>query len=100
MRVMPSSMCRKMFSSTTMASSTTRPMASTIASRVRVLTVKPKAYIRANAPISETGMVTIGMMVARRLRRKKKITSTTSTIASPIVLKTDEMARSMKVDVS
>jgi hypothetical protein len=34
----PSSMWRKMFSSTTMASSTTRPMASTRASRVSVLT--------------------------------------------------------------
>ena len=33
----PSSICRWMFSSTTMASSTTRPMASTMASRVRRL---------------------------------------------------------------
>ncbi len=89
-----------MFSSTTMASSTTSPMARTMASRVRVLTVNPKAYMSANAPTSETGMVTIGMMVARRLRRKKKITSTTRMIASPTVEYTDEMARSMKVEVS
>ncbi|MCY1461998.1 hypothetical protein D9M71_797210 [compost metagenome] len=32
--VLPSSMCRWMFSTTTMASSTTRPIASTMASRV------------------------------------------------------------------
>ena len=36
----------------------------------------------AKAPISETGIVTSGMSVARNERRKKKITSTTSTIAS------------------
>ena len=58
-RGMPSSMWRKMFSSTTMASSTTRPMASTIASSVSVLMVKPNAYISANAPISDTGIVTM-----------------------------------------
>ena len=40
---MPSSIWRWMFSSTTMASSTTRPMASTSPSRVRVLMVKPRA---------------------------------------------------------
>ena len=68
---MPASTWRKMFSSMTIASSTTSPMASTIASRVSVLTVKPKAYISAKAPISDTGIVTIGINVARRLRRKK-----------------------------
>ena len=39
---LPSSMCRKTFSTTTMASSTTRPMASTIASSVRRLMLKPE----------------------------------------------------------
>ena len=100
LRGMPSSMCRKMFSSTTMASSTTRPIASTMASSVSVLMVNPNAYISANAPISDTGMVTMGMMVARRLLRKKKITSTTSAMASPIALKTDWIERSMNTDVS
>ncbi len=89
-----------MFSSTTIASSTTRPIASTIASSVNVLTVKPNAYISANAPTSDTGIVTIGMTVARRLRRKKKITSTTSTIASPMVVNTDLIERSMNSDAS
>ena len=64
-------MCRKMFSSITIASSTTRPIASTIASSVSVLIVKPNKYMSPNAPTSDTGIVTIGMIVARRLRRKK-----------------------------
>ena len=89
-----------MFSSTTIASSTTRPIASTIASSVSVLIVNPNRYISANAPISDTGIVTIGMIVARRLRRKKKITSTTSTIASTMVVNTDAIERSMNTDVS
>ena len=100
LRGMPSSMCRKMFSSTTMASSTTSPMASTIASRVRVLIEKPNRYIRAQAPTSDTGMVTMGMMLARRLRRKKKITSTTRMMASPMVLNTESIERSMNTDES
>ena len=70
-RDLPASMCRWMFSSMTMASSTTRPMASTIASSDSVLTVKPNRYMSPNAPTSDTGIVTIGMIVARRLRRKK-----------------------------
>ena len=75
-----------MFSSTTMASSTTRPMARTSASSVRVLTVKPAAYISAKAPISDTGMVTSGISEARTLRRKKNTTSATRITASAIVL--------------
>ena len=71
LRGRPSSTWRWMFSSMTMASSTTRPIASTIASSVSVLIVKPNRYISPNAPTSETGIVTSGMSVARRLRRKK-----------------------------
>ena len=71
LRGMPSSTWRKMFSSMTIASSTTRPIASTIASSDSVLIVKPKRYISPNVPISDTGIVMIGISVARRLRRKK-----------------------------
>ena len=74
-----------MFSSITMASSTTSPTASTRASRVSVFTEKPNTHMKMKAPIKETGMVTIGTSVARRLRRKTKITRTTRTIASMIV---------------
>jgi hypothetical protein len=75
-----------MFSSTTIASSTTRPMASTRASSVRVLMVKPARAISANEPIRLTGMVTSGMIDARSVRRKTKTTSATSTTASATVV--------------
>ena len=89
-----------MFSSTTIESSTTRPIARTMASSVSVFTLKPNAYMNANAPTSETGMVTSGMMVARRLRRNRKITSATSTMASTIVVNTALMDSSMNTDES
>ena len=82
----PSSMCRKMFSSITIASSTTRPMASTRASSVSVLMVKPASAIMAKVPTRLTGMVTIGMIDARTVRRKTKITSATSRMASVMVV--------------
>ena len=74
-----------MFSSTTMASSTTSPMASTSASSVSVLMVKPASAISAKLPMRLTGIVTSGMMEARTVRRNTKITSATSTTASPMV---------------
>src|SRR3546814_10108611 len=89
-----------MFSSITIASSTTSPIASTIASNVRVLMVKPNAYIRPNAPISETGIVTSGISVARQLRRNRKITMTTSSTASNTVLNTSSIDFSMKIVLS
>ena len=84
--VSPSSMWRKMFSSTTIASSTTRPMASTSASSVSVLMVKPASAISANEPTRLTGMVTSGMIDARTVRRNTKTTSATSTTASATVV--------------
>ena len=80
--VSPSSMWRWMFSTTTMASSTTRPIASTIASSVNRLIEKPQASIRAAVPISDSGMVTTGMMTARNVPRNRKITTMTITTAS------------------
>jgi hypothetical protein len=75
-----------MFSSITIASSTTSPMASTSASSVSVLMEKPNSAIRAKAPIRLTGMVTSGITEARRVRRNTKITSATSTTASAMVV--------------
>ena len=98
--VRPSSMWRKMFSSTTMASSTTRPMASTSASSVSVLTVKPASAMSAKAPIRLTGIVTSGMIDARSVRRKTNTTSATSTTASATVVYTALIERSMKTDKS
>ena len=74
-----------MFSSTTIASSTTKPMANTKASRVSVLMVNPARAIKAKVPTRQTGMVMMGMMDARRVRKNTKITSATSTTASTMV---------------
>ncbi len=96
----PFSTCRKMFSSMTIASSTTSPIASTSARSVSVLTLKPKRYITPNAPTSDTGMVTSGISDARTERRNTKITSATSAIASPMVRSTALIDRSMNTDES
>ena len=69
-------------STTTMASSTTMPMASTRPNIERVLTEKPSIGKKMNVPISDTGTVRSGMMVARRFCRKIKTTSVTRMIAS------------------
>ena len=78
---MPPSMWRTMFSSITIASSTTKPTDSVSASSVMLLIEKPNAYITAQVPISEIGTASAGMMVADTERRNRKITSTTSPIA-------------------
>ena len=86
MRVSPSSIRRKMFSNITIASSTTSPIASTSASRVRMLMENPSAEITANVPMIEIGMAVIGMITARQSRRKRKITRMTMRNASKKVL--------------
>ena len=50
-----------MFSITTMASSTTMPVASTMPKSVRVLIEKPNSLMKAKVPISETGIVIAGI---------------------------------------
>ena len=57
-------------STTTMASSTTMPMASTRPNIVSTFTLKPSTGNMMNAPSSDTGTVHIGMIVARKLCRK------------------------------
>ena len=61
----PSSVWRTMFSSTTIASSTTKPVARVSASSDRLLSVKPKKYMPANVPMAATGKTIAGMKVAR-----------------------------------
>ncbi len=75
-------------------------MASTSASSVSVLMVKPITSIRAKAPISDTGMVTSGMTVARSERRKTKMISATRRIASAMVMNTARIERSMNTEES
>src|SRR5690606_20246108 len=64
-----------------MASSTTSPIASTIANSVSVLIEKPNARKAVNVPISATGTASIGTSVARQFSRNTNTTSSTSTTA-------------------
>ena len=66
----PPSIRRAMFSSTTIASSTTSPIASTNPSNVSVLIVNPSAAMTINAEMIDTGIVTAGMTVARTVPMK------------------------------
>ncbi|MBA7658415.1 hypothetical protein ES703_66366 [subsurface metagenome] len=83
---MPCSILCAAPSTTTMASSTTMPIASTIANSVERLTVKPRAAIAANAPMMVTGTVVAGTSMARQSCRKIRITTSTSRPASNKVL--------------
>ncbi len=78
MRSMPASMWRVVFSSTTMASSTTKPVATVSAIRLRLLRLNPSRYMMAKVPSSDTTVATAGITVARALRRNSPTTSTTS----------------------
>ena len=81
-------MCRSTFSTTTMASSTTMPMASTSPNSDSVLMEKPNASSTANVPMTDTGTATSGMIDARHVCRNRMTTSTTSAIASSSVWNT------------
>src|ERR1700676_503980 len=72
-----------MFSTTTIASSTTKPTAIVSAIRDRLSRLKPKRYIAAQAPNNASGTVTDGMTVTQKLRMNIMITSTTSTTVRP-----------------
>ena len=76
----------------TMASSTTRPTDSTMASRVSRLMVNPATSIRNTAPISEIGMATTGISTDRNEPRNRKMTMTTMSSVSVSVWSTSLMA--------
>ena len=82
----PSAMLRSTFSTTTIASSTTMPIASTSPNSVSMLSEKPNASISAKVPIKDTGIATIGMIDERHDCRKTMMTMTTRITASMIVL--------------
>ena len=77
-----------MFSITTIASSTTKPVEMVSAMRDRLSRLKPARYITPNVPISETGTTTLGMKVARRLRKNANTTRTTRKMAITRVIST------------
>src|SRR5215813_5760887 len=71
-----------MFSMTTIASSTTKPVAMVSAINVRLLIENPTRYMTPKVPTSDSGTATLGMNVAGTLRKNTKITITTSATAS------------------
>ena len=83
-----------------MASSTTRPMARISANKVSTLMEKSITPKPIKAPITDTGMVTAGIRVARRLPRKAKITAITSTTEIPRVISTSRMDARINRDSS
>ena len=91
---------RSTFSTTTMASSTNRPMASTMPNMVRVLMVKPKAASTPKVPSRMTGTAIVGISVARMFCRNRNITMKTSPIASKSVCTTSLIEISTKGVVS
>src|SRR5688500_6228378 len=90
------SMIRSTFSTTTIASSTTMPIASTRPKSVSVLIEKPSASIPANVPMIATGTASSGISVARQDWRNTNTTTSTSSTASSSVLTTSEIETLMK----
>src|SRR5690606_19375703 len=69
-------------STTTMASSTTIPIANTRANKVTRLIDNPKNWITKNAPTSDTGTANIGISVDLQSPRKTNTTIATKIKAS------------------
>src|SRR5580698_2120171 len=84
-------MLRSTFSTTTIASSTTMPIASTRPNSVSVLIVKPSASRTPNVPTIDTGTAISGMIEARQVCKNTMTTMTTSSAASNSVSTTDEI---------
>ena len=76
---------RSTFSTTTMASSTTIPMARISPSSVIMLSEKPNASITPKVPISDMGTAITGISVARQFCSDRKTTRITSSSASKSV---------------
>ena len=78
----PCSTYRATFSIMTMASSTTKPVDMVRAIKERLLRLNPSRYMTPKVPTRDNGTATLGMIVADKLRRKRKMTRTTRTTAS------------------
>src|SRR5882724_8411868 len=82
----PSSIWCSTASTTTIASSTTNPMASTSPNNERVLIENPSKGKTAYVPINDTGTAMSGMSVARQFCKNRNTTKVTSATASRIVI--------------
>ncbi len=99
-RSMPCSMWRLVFSSTTMASSTTKPVATVSAIRLRLSRLKLSRYITPKVPSSDTTVAMAGTIVARRLCRNSPTTSTTSATEMMSVTSTSRSEERMELVLS
>ena len=78
----PASILAETASTTTIASSTTKPVARIMPKRVSSLIEKPNAFTKSKAPKSAIGNANAGTSVAFQSCRKRKIIKRTNTIAS------------------
>ena len=74
---LPISIWRKMFSSMTMASSTTKPTDRIKAIMDKLSRLYFSRYMTEKVPMMENGSARLGMMVAETLRRNTKMTAIT-----------------------
>ena len=96
----PCSIQRSTFSTTTIASSTTTPTASTSPNSEMLLSVNPSMAITAKVPTSDTGTATSGISVERQFCRNRSTTRATSSTASRRALKTSTIDSLMNGVVS
>ncbi len=89
--LMPCSIWCSTASTTTMASSTTMPMARTRPKSVRLLSENPMAAMMAKVPMIATGTATSGIRADRQFWRKSRTTIATRITASRKVLKTSKI---------
>ncbi len=92
---MPFSIFCATASTTTMASSTTMPIASTSPSKDSVLMENPSSGNTAKVPMSDTGTASVGISVERTFCRKMKTTKMTSATAWNRVMTISRMPASM-----
>ena len=80
--VFPSSICRMIFSTSTMASSTIEPMTKAKANRVIVSKLKPYIAMTINVPNKDMGIAKAEIRVACQFHKKGKMTTIDKIIAS------------------
>ena len=91
---------RSTFSTTTIASSTSKPIDSTMPNMVKVLIEYPKTDSTPKVPRRTTGTAIAGIRVARQFCRKTNMTTTTNTMASNKVFTTSSMETLMNLVLS
>ncbi len=92
----PCSNQRSTFSTTTIASSTTMPIASTNPNSEMLFKLKPTTAMAAKVPMMATGTATMGISTLRQFCRKASTTRPTRNTASNKVLTTSATDSRMK----